>query len=148
MANEVSPQITSRPNESIRNGVYEVKAPLLISAIMQILSSLWQIGGLDIFFFPRETAKAHRTSGIRKPRRTYVSTTLRRIMAICNADLPWLRRTDAGRPTRIIAKSRDAQTCTCATLGALYARAAFIEHYLFPLSPLPILLFLENIAEM
>jgi len=109
---------------------------------------------MQYLFFPPGSGEG--TSGICKPRhtRTYVSTTLWRIMAIynsprCNADLPRLRRTDAGRSTRIIARSRYAQTCTCAILGALYARAAFIEHYLFPLPPsLASLLFLENIVEM
>lgn len=92
---------------------YEVKAPLLISAIMQILSSLRQIGGSDAiysFFLRGNGEGASLASGIRKPRRT--RTFQRRYgeyNAICNsprcnADLP--RRTDAGRPTRIIAKSR------------------------------------------
>lgn len=72
MANEVSPQITSRPNESIRNGVYEVKAPLLISVIMQILSSLWQIG-LDAIFFSPPGSGEGASRRIRKSRSTRIS---------------------------------------------------------------------------
>lgn len=84
------------------------------------------------FFSPGKRGEgASRTSGIRKSRRTF-QRRCGEYNAICNssrcnADLP--RRTDAGRPTRIIAKS-DAY-CTCAILDALYTRATFIEHYLF-----------------
>lgn len=119
IASEVSPQITPRPNESIGNGVYEVKASPLINAIMQILSSLRQIGGLGaIFFFLSLSFSsgsgegAHRASGIiRKPRRARISTTTLQ----CNLRLSALQRGSTaaaaadrcGRTyTRIIAKSR------------------------------------------
>lgn len=100
------------------------------------------------FFFPGKRRR-------RIARPEYVSLAVRSVYfndaaadnAICNsprcdADLPRLQRTDAGRPTRIIAKSRTQ--AAPARPSVRFTRAPLLSSIIyFPPSPL-----LENVAEI
>lgn len=128
-----------------QSGTVFMKATLLISAIMQILSSLWQIGGLDARYIFFSSLPSSERRCIAHPE--YVSLGVRIYFNDvatnkCNLQLFALQRGSSTAiadrcgqylPTRIIVKSR-TQAAPARPSAALHARAAFIEHYLFPSS--------------